>query len=247
MNRILIIGATSAIAAACAREWLGRGPCRFVLVGRNEERLQQLQQDLQARGAEQVDCLTLDLGDTSRHGIVIAEASQRLGQIDIALVAPGTLPDQNRCQQDASVAVQEFSTNATAVISLLTPLANQLEQQRCGSLAVISSVAGDRGRASNYLYGAAKAALSAFTSGLMARLAKSGVAVTLIKPGFVRTPMTAGLPLPEKLVATPEQVARQIVEGVQRRRTCLYTPGFWRYIMLIIRLIPDVIFRRLSL
>lgn len=247
MKRILIIGATSAIAAACAREWLKTGPCQFVLTGRNRERLQALKDDLQARGASLVTTLELDITQQAQHAQIIENSVSNLGQIDIALVAPGTLPDQLQCQQNAERAVTEFNQNATHLIALLTHLANQLEQQRCGQLAVISSVAGDRGRGSNYLYGAAKAAISAFCSGLMVRLAKANVSVTIIKPGFVRTPMTADLPLPEKLVATPEQVASGIVEGIRKQRPILYVPGFWRYIMLVIRLIPTALFRRLSL
>lgn len=247
MTRILIVGATSAIAAACAREWLQKGNCEFVLAGRNPERLAQLQQDLKARGARKAEVWSFDLNNNNDGSGLVENAVHVLGQLDIVLVAPGTLPDQALCQQDAQLAVQEFTNNSTAVIALLTPLANQLEQQRCGRLAVISSVAADRGRPSNYVYGAAKAALATFCSGLRARLSKAGVSVTLIKPGFVRTPMTAGLPLPEKLVASPEQVASQIVNAIERGQACRYTPGFWRYIMLIIRLIPDAVFRRLSL
>lgn len=247
MKRILIIGATSAIAAACANEWLTHGQCRFVLTGRNTNRLQNIQDDLLARGAQAVTSLELDITQTGQIQPVIDEACSILGQIDIALVAPGTLPDQAHCQQNVDVAIQEFNNNATAIIAVLTHLANQLEQQGCGQLGVISSVAGDRGRGSNYLYGAAKSAVSAFCSGLMMRLYKVNVAVTLIKPGFVRTPMTAGLPLPEKLVATPEQVAQRIVKGMARKQTCIYAPGFWRYILLIIRLIPNRMFRKLSL
>lgn len=247
MKRILIIGATSAIAAACARAWLAEEKCQFVLTGRNQERLQILKNDLEARGAISVSPLVLDINQYDQHQAVLNEAIATLGQLDIVLVAPGTLPDQTECQNNAITAVAEFNNNATALISLLTHIANHLELQRCGQLGVISSVAGDRGRGSNYLYGAAKAAVSAFCSGLMMRLAKANVSVTLIKPGFVRTPMTAGLPLPEKLVASPEQVAALIVKGIAQQRTTLYAPGFWRYIMLVIRLIPDPIFRRLSL
>lgn len=247
MTRILIIGATSAIAAACANEWLAKGPCQFVLTGRNKERLQNIHDDLIARGADNVAMLHFDITDTETYEVITQEAVNILGQIDIALVAPGTLPDQEKCQQDASLAIQEFNNNATAIIGLLTYLANQLEQQRCGQLAVISSVAGDRGRASNYLYGSAKAAISAFCSGLMVRLARSNVSVTIIKPGFVDSPMTANLDLPAKLVATPEQVAKIIVKGIEKKKICIYAPSFWRYIMVIIRLIPNSIFRRLSL
>ena len=170
-----------------------------------------------------------------------------LGQIDIALIAHGTLPDQKACEQNVEVALAEFANNGTSVIALLTLLANQFETQRCGSLAVISSVAGDRGRPSNYLYGTAKAAVSTFCEGLRARLFKVGVHLVTIKPGFVDTPMTKGLPLPGPLVAKPEQVAERIVKGIENKANTLYTPGFWALIMFIIRCVPQFVFKRLNL
>ncbi|MEX3954886.1 SDR family oxidoreductase [Trinickia sp. EG282A] len=246
MTNILIVGATSAIAGACARQWAAKG-ARFLLVARNGERLEQVAQDLTARGAQLASCYALDINDLKRHGEMLDRCTQVLGAPDIVLVAPGTLPDQAACQADVAVAVNEFTTNATSVIALLTPVANMLEAQRKGVLAVISSVAGDRGRPSNYLYGSAKAALTAFCAGLNARLFKSGVHVLTIKPGFVATPMTQGLPLPGPLVATPEKVATQIVRAIERRKDVLYTPGFWAGIMLVIRLLPVFVFKRASL
>jgi short-subunit dehydrogenase len=157
------------------------------------------------------------------------------------------LPDQKACEHDVSVALAELANNGTSVIGLLSLLANQFETQRCGTLAVISSVAGDRGRPSNYLYGTAKAAVSTFCEGLRARMFKVGVHVITIKPGFVDTPMTQGLALPAALLATPEQVAALITKGISKRVDTLYVPGFWRLIMLIIKLVPSVIFKRLSL
>lgn len=145
------------------------------------------------------------------------------------------------------VALRELASNGTSVIALLTCLANQFEAQRLGTLAVISSVAGDRGRPSNYLYGTAKAAVSTFCEGLRARLFKVGVHVIDIRPGFVDTPMTQGLPLPGALVASPERVAQVMVRGIERKVDVLYAPGFWRLIMLIIRSLPRPLFKRLSL
>lgn len=246
MKNILIVGATSAIAIACARQWAVEG-ARFFLVARNSERLQQVADDLTVRGAPFVACHQLDIDNLAQHAGMVERCSKELGAIDIVLVAPGTLPDQLACQADPGVAVREFNTNAVSVIALLTPIANILESQKRGALAVISSVAGDRGRPSNYLYGSAKAALSAFCEGLNARLFKSGVHVLTIKPGFVATPMTAGLPLPAPLVATPEQVANDIVRAVEKRKDVLYTRWFWAIIMLIIRSVPRFLFKRASL
>lgn len=246
MKNIVIIGATSAIASACAREWLDP-PARFVLVARHAERLQQVADDLRARGAADVSCAALDIDRLDAHEAVVAQCVRTLGTLDIVLVAPGTLPDQQACEADAALAVREFTTNATSVIALLTRFANVLETQRGGTLAVISSVAGERGRPSNYLYGSAKAALTTFCEGLRVRLKRAGAQVVTIKPGFVATPMTAGLPLPGPLVATPDKVARDIARAVARGSDVLYTPWFWAPIMLIIRSIPKRIFNRLSL
>lgn len=246
MKNILIIGATSAIAIACARLWAKDG-ARFFLVARNGERLEQVASDLTARGAASVAYRQLDINSLDLHAGMLEQCASDLGALDIALVAPGTLPDQNECQADPAVAVREFNTNVTSVIALLTPIATLLETQKRGTLAVISSVAADRGRQSNYLYGSAKAALSAFCEGMSARLFKAGAHVLTIKPGFVATPMTAGLPLPRPLVATPEKVASDIARAIEKRKDVVYTPWFWSLIMLIIRSIPRPIFKRLSL
>lgn len=246
MKRILVIGATSAIATACCRLWAEQGH-EFFLVARDAEKLEQTAQDLEARGAKSVYSFTMDVLDTPQHALMLQQCISTHRQIDIALVAHGTLPDQSACEQDAELALQEFSINGSSVISLLSLLAEQFTLQRCGSLAVISSVAGDRGRPSNYLYGSAKAAVSAFCEGLHARLFKIGVHVITIKPGFVDTPMTQGLALPQALVVSPDYVAKHIVKAIDKKKTVLYTPRFWTLIMLIICNIPTFIFKRLNL
>lgn len=246
MNNILIVGATSAIATACARRWAGEN-ARLFLVGRDEDKLEQIANDLRARGASEVHTHALDLTVFQGHAPMLDQAFATLSRVDVALIAHGTLPDQQACQEDADLALREFSSNGLSVIALLTPLASRMEEQRHGSIAVISSVAGDRGRPSNYLYGSAKAAVTAFCEGLRARLFKVGVHVLTIKPGFVDTPMTRGLPLPAPLVATPEQVAQDIDRALSKRCSTLYTRWFWRWIMLIIRSIPESVFKRLSL
>ncbi len=246
MKKVLIIGATSAIAAACARLWAVEGS-EFFLVARSADKLQQTAADLQARGAGAIHQHLMDATDYTAHPQMLADCVAALGQIDIALVAHGTLPDQHDCERDVNVALQEFANNGTSVIAMLTLLANRFEIQRCGTLAVISSVAGDRGRQSNYLYGTAKAAVSTFCEGLRARMFKVGVHVITIKPGFVDTPMTQGLALPAMLVATPADVAKRIVSGIGNKANTLYAPGFWALIMLIIRAIPQPVFKRLKL
>ncbi|WP_449101563.1 SDR family oxidoreductase [Pseudomonas veronii] len=246
MKRILIIGATSAIAAACARLWAEQGS-EFFLVARNLEKLEQTAADLKGRGAKSVTLHCMDATDFIAHSAMLERCLATLQQIDIALIAHGTLPDQKVCEQDVSVALQEFANNGTSVIALLTLLANQFETQRCGTLAVISSVAGDRGRPSNYLYGTAKAAVSTFCEGLRARLFKVGVHVIDIKPGFVDTPMTQGLLLPTVLVTKPGKIAEMIVKGIERETDTLYAPGFWVLIMMMIKFIPGSLFKKMNM
>lgn len=246
MKRILIIGATSAIATACARLWAAEGS-DFFLVARHAGKLEITAADLKGRGAKTVVEHIMDATDVAAHPAMLEQCLKALGQIDVALIAHGTLPDQKACEREVNLALQEFANNATSVIALLTLLGNQFQTQRCGSLAVISSVAGERGRPSNYLYGAAKAAVSTFSEGLQARLFKVGVHVLTIKPGFVDTPMTQGLNLPAALVAQPAQVAERIVHGIAHKVPSLYAPGFWALIMLVIRAIPQPLFKRLNL
>ncbi|MEH6482683.1 MULTISPECIES: SDR family oxidoreductase [Pseudomonas] len=246
MKKILIIGATSAIATACARLWASQG-AEFFLVARNDERLQQIATDLKARGAKAVTLHNMDVTDYDAHPDMLEKCLASLRQIDIALIAHGTLPDQQTCEQDVAVALREFANNGTSVIALLSRLANQFEFQRWGTLAVISSVAGDRGRPSNYLYGTAKAAVSTFCEGLRARLFKVGVHVITIKPGFVDTPMTKGLIFPAMLVAQPDQVARRIVKGIKRSANIIYAPGFWWGVMFIIKSIPEFVFKKINI
>lgn len=253
MTNYLIIGANSAIARACCRQWLatavsgGSEAVRFFLVARSADKLEQTAADLLARGARQATCHVLDLADIDAHAKMLEAARTALGSVDVALLAHGTLPDQQACERDIGLTVREFTTNGVSFIALLSLLANDLERQGRGTLAVMTSVAGDRGRPSNYLYGSAKAAVSTFCEGLRARLFKAGVHVMDIRPGFVDTPMTEKLDLPRMLVAKPENVARRIVRGVAGRRDVLYVPAFWTLILLVIRGIPRPIFKRLSL
>lgn len=246
MKKILIVGATSAIASACAQRWAIDGAA-FFLVARDAQKLQQCSADLRVRGASEVTTHVMDATDIAAHAVMLECCLDTLQTIDICLIAHGTLPDQSACEHSVDLTLTEFANNGTSVIALLTVLASQMAVQRSGTLAVISSVAGDRGRPSNYVYGSAKAAVSTFCEGLRARLFRSGVQVMTIKPGFVDTPMTHGLALPRLLVAQPEDVARRIVAGVERKVSVLYVPGFWVWIMWVIRGIPQSLFKRLKL
>ncbi|MHA3736456.1 SDR family oxidoreductase [Pseudomonas sp. Eth.TT006] len=246
MRKILVVGATSAIAVACARLWAEQGS-EFFLVARDRHKLQEICADLQIRGARTVTPYVMDATDVAAHPVMLEQSLATLQTLDICLIAYGTLPNQHECEQSVDAAMNAFANNASSLIALLTLLANQMGAQHGGTLAVMSSVAGDRGRASNYLYGAAKAAVSTFCEGLHARLFKSGVHVITIKPGFVDTPMTQGLQIPALLVAQPDRVARRMVAGIERKATLLYVPGYWAWIMWMIRAIPRPLFKRLNL
>jgi short-subunit dehydrogenase len=242
VRKLLIIGATSAIAEATARLFAADGD-RLCLAGRNAERLAAIAGDLRVRGAAQVETVLMDANDFSRHDSAISCASETMGGLDTVLIAHGTLPDQKACQASVEATFEAFNTNALSVIALLTLIANRFEQQGSGTIAVISSVAGERGRQSNYVYGAAKGAVSIFMQGLRNRLARTGAKVVTIKPGFVDTPMTAAF-AKSALWATPETVARRIHRAVVKGEDIVYTPWFWRWIMIVIRAVPESIFKR---
>ena len=245
MQKILIIGATSAIAEATARIWAARGAALF-LVGRRAERLETIAADLRVRGAVSVACFAMDACDTGAHAAMIDSATTALGGLDVALIAHGSLPDQKACEASVEQTLKEIDINGLSVIALSTRLAEQFEKQGKGSLAVISSVAGDRGRQSNYVYGAAKGMVTLFLQGLRHRLWRKGVQVLTIKPGFVDTPMTADF-AKSSLWAKPEDIARGIVNAIDKKRDEVYLPGFWWMIMTIIRHLPEALFKRLSL
>ena len=244
-QRILVIGATSAIAHAVSRRY-ATAHASIVLIGRRAEALEANAGDLRVRGAADVRTALLDAQDLPRHAEVIATAFAAFGGFDAVLVAWGVLPDQAASERSAEIAVASFDTNARSVIALLTDLANRFESQGQGAIAVLSSPAGDRGRASNYLYGAAKAAVTVFASGLRNRLHTKGVRVLTIEPGFVDTPMTASF-TKGPFWARPEEVAEDIVRALERGFGVVYTPWFWRWIMAIIRLVPERIFIRMKL
>ena len=245
MKKVLIIGATSAIAEHCARIWATRG-YKLYLVARNEVRVQTIAADLKVRGAAQVGTYCIDLNEMDCHAALLDAAESALNGIDIVLIAHGTLSNQKSCKQSVEETMAEIQINALSTISLLTLIAIHFEVKQEGTIAVISSVAGDRGRASNYVYGSAKAMVTAFTSGLRQRLHKSNVAVVTIKPGFVDTPMTAGFKK-GLLWVKPESVAKKISRAIDNRKGEVYAPAFWWLIMLVIKFIPENLFKKLDL
>ncbi|KLU66073.1 putative oxidoreductase [Desulfosporosinus acididurans] len=247
-QRIVIFGATSAIAGACARQWAKQGNSIF-LIGRSQEKLMALLNDLRQNVSfeQTIEGVIADLNEFSLHETLLSQAEQTLGGIDIVLIAHGTLPDQQACEQSVDLTMQEIRTNALSVIALLIILANRLETQGNGTLAVITSVAGDRGRGSNYVYGSAKGMVTLFLQGLRNRLVRRGVNVITIKPGFVDTPMTAHFAKKGVLWSKPDHIAVGIVTGIAKKRNVVYLPNLWRWIMLIIQHIPESIFKRLNL
>lgn len=243
IRHALIIGATSGIAEATARRWAERGDALY-LVARDSEHLARIAADLATRGAARVEQASLDVLDFDSHPRVLEDAFQAMQTIDTVLIAHGSGSNEHECLHDTQALKREFDINATATIALLAQLATRLRNQGHGNLAVLSSVAGDRGRRANMLYGAAKAAVDAYTSGLRQRLVRTQVNVLTIKPGWVDTPMTAAMQ-PNALFATPERVAKDIVNAIDKRRAILYTPWYWRPIMLALRCVPEALWRHL--
>lgn len=245
MRKILIVGASSAIAEATARIFAERADSLY-LVARKQDLLSSIAADLQVRGAGKVGMEVMDANDVAAHEPMLGRATEALGGLDTVLIAYGTLSDQKACEESVDLTLRELTNNGVSTVAMLTAIAAMFERQKAGTIAVISSVAGDRGRQSNYVYGSAKALVSTFLSGLRQRLSKSGVAVVTIKPGFVDTPMTAAIPK-GPLWAKPQRVAAGIVKAIDRSSAVVYLPGFWWAIMLIIRSIPERIFQRLKL
>ena len=245
MRKVLIIGATSSIAECVARIFAERGDA-LVLVARDSEQLHSLSADLRLRGAGETHTEILDAAVRDGGLGALRRVIARHDRLDIALIAHGTLPDQPACENDPEALLRAIQINGISPVILASELAAQMAKQGNGTLAVITSVAGDRGRRSNFAYGSAKRLVSTFLQGLRSRYSQDGVHVVDIRPGPVDTPMTAHL---EKglLWTTPERVASRIVGAIDKSCSVLYTPFYWRWIMLVIRLIPERIFVKLNL
>ncbi len=245
MKKIVILGATSGIALEVQRLLARRG-CELLLVARSAQRLAELKTDLLARGAEQALTYTADLGSIQEHAAIFEFARRTLPEFDTVLLAYGSMHNQKDSELSVDILLEELHVNFVSATAILTVFVADLERRRTGCVAAITSVAGDRGRRSNYVYGSAKGALSLFLQGLRSRLHPTGVRVITIKPGPVRTPMTDHLP--NARFADPELVAGDIVRTLERRSPdVLYTPKVWRYVMTAVQQIPEGIFKRLSL
>ncbi len=245
-NWVVILGATSGIGKAIARHWAANGQS-LILAARDAAELERNAADLQLRYGVQIKTIAFDALAFDQHERFWQECLQgAAGQIHGVVLCYGYMAPQSDAQDDPAIARLTCNTNYASPVSILERAASELASKKSGYLCAVSSVAGDRGRLSNYIYGSSKAALNVYLQGLRIRLFRSRVSVTTLKPGFIDTAMTWGLP-GMFLVATPEQVARDAWDAVHRRRAVVYTPWFWRYIMLIIRHIPDPIFKRMKL
>jgi short-subunit dehydrogenase len=242
-KKILVLGATSGIAEATCRIWAAQGAQLF-LVARNADKLAAVAADLKLRGASYVGTAVADLDDTDKHAELLTHAVNSLTGMDIAFLAHGILGDQARGEQEFEQAAQIIYTNFMAPVSLLTWLANYCVQRHAGVIAVLSSVAGERGRKSNYIYASSKAGLTAFLSGLRNRIDREGVTVITIKPGPVNTSMTAHMNIRK---ADVNKVASTIVKAIDKRVDTLYVPSIFLPIMFIVRHIPERIFKKLNL
>jgi hypothetical protein len=243
--RVAIFGATSEIATAVARRLASEGDS-LVLVGRDSAAIAAAARDLTVRGAAQVVEVTADLAATDTLGGVAQRAWDAFAGIDVALIAYGSLPDQAALEADPAAATPMLTLNLASPAVLALHLARHFEAQRSGIIAVITSVAGDRGRKSNFLYGAAKGGLQRFLEGLRHRLFAAGVQVLDIRPGFVSTRMTEHLERGGPLWAAPDKVAADIVRAIHKRRAVLYTPWFWRGILAVVCALPRPLFHRTS-
>ena len=245
MTNILLIGATSAISQSTSRLFAKDGATLF-LIARDEARLKVISSDLLERGAKTVKTAVLDVREFECQEEVINRAFDELGTVDVMLIAHGTLPPQKQCEQDQSELLDAISVNGTASVSLLNLIAKKMEYQGHGTICVITSVAGDRGRATNYVYGASKKLVSTFLEGLGQRLNKCGVRILDIRPGFVKTPMTSEFDHSGLLWSKPETIAKSIHCAIRKSQGVVYTPWFWQYIMLTVRFLPRRIFNKLN-
>ena len=243
MDYVLIIGAKSDTAKAVAREYARHGYGLY-LAARNSHELNDFTNDIRIRYGATAKCVDLDILDTQSHGAFYESLEEKpLGVI----TAVGYLGEQPIAQNDFDEASRIINTNFTGIVSLLNIVATDFEQRGEGFIVGLSSVAGDRGRKSNYLYGSAKAGYTAYLSGLRNRLTGTGVHVMTVKPGFMNTRMTKDMDLPPALTAQPEETAKIIFRSQQKQRNVIYVKWMWRWIMLIIRHIPEFLFKKMSL
>lgn len=242
---VLVLGGTSDIAQSIVRGLVSRRARTVVLAGRDQSRLDRFAGDLRAQGATAVDTLAFDALDTSSHRGLIDAVFERHGDIDLVLVAFGTLGDKDQVHEDPEAAAEVASVNYLGAVSVGIAVAANLRRQGHGTIVALSSVAGVRVRRDNFVYGSAKAGMDAFFQGLDAALAGSGARVMIVRPGFVRTRMTEGL-RPAPFATTADEVARQTVRGLQDQAAVVWVPPALRCVMGVLRLLPRPVFRRIA-
>jgi short-subunit dehydrogenase len=244
-GKVLVLGATAGLAMPVCRLLAAQGAQLF-LVARNSQKLAVLAADLRTRGATFVDTAVADLDDTAQHAALLTHAVSSLGGCDVALIAHGVLGNPRQTDVDFAASLALLQTNLISTISLCIWLAEYFVSRHAGLLAVISSVAGERGYSRNTIYGASKAGLTVYLGGLRQRIHREGVTVLTIKPGPVRTPMTVGAN-GEQYFADADKVGAQILHAIEQRKEILYTPRFWAAIMFFVRLVPERIFKKISM
>lgn len=246
-KRIVIIGATSAIAEHCARLWLEKQPADLILVGRDAQRIERVATDLKVRSPEsEIQIVKAEFLKPEAINATVETIAQP-GNVDVVLIAHGSLPDQTDCQDDLKACREALDVNGISPVLFAEAFAKEMEKANHGTIALIGSVAGDRGRKSNYVYGAAKGLVTRYAQGLQHRLAGTGVKVVLVKPGPTDTPMTAHLKGNGAKLAPVEGVAKQIVEGVESGKPVIYAPGKWWLIMMVIRHLPAFVFNKMDI
>lgn len=247
MKRIVIVGATSSIAEHCARLWLEKQAAVLTLLGRDAQRIDRVAKDLKVRSPEsEIRIVQAGFLDPEAINETVEKIVQS-GEVDVVLIAHGSLPEQTDCQDDLKTCRDALDVNGISPVLYAEAFAKQMAKANRGTIALISSVAGDRGRKSNYVYGAAKGLVTRYAQGLQHRFAGTGIKVVLIKPGPTDTPMTAHLKGNGAKLASVESVAKQIVEGVDAGKPVIYAPGKWWLIMMVIRHIPAFVFNKMDI
>jgi len=246
-KKIVIIGATSSMAEHCARRWAAQNPAEIVLVGRDLARTELIAVDLRVRApGATVTNIVADFQDPQKIQ-ALADTLCAAGPVDFVLIAHGSLPDQAECQRDLNAARYALDINGVSPVLFAEAFAGHMEKAGRGTLALIGSVAGDRGRKSNYVYGAAKGLVTRYAQGLQHRFAGSALNIVLVKPGPTETPMTAHLKAQGAKLASVDAVAAEIVAGIEKGKPVVYTPGKWALIMMVIRHLPRAIFNKMDI
>ena len=247
MKHIVIVGATSAIAHECANLWVKESPKRLTLVVRDAIKAKRMLDDLQVRSPKsKIEIVQTGFIDPAGIEKTVRNISMQ-GAIDVALIAHGSLPEQVDCQNNIVLCKETLELNGISPVLFAESFSTIMEKANQGTIAIIGSVAGDRGRKSNYVYGAAKGLISRYVQGLQHRFANTCIKIISIKPGPTDTPMTASFKQKGMKMASPKEVAEMIIDGIAKGKEVIYAPGKWQLIMLVVQHIPSAIFNKLKI